>query len=65
VTQDVFLKGDPSTDSVRRHMERMLNNPRSRTLGKAAVAGAAAWGIWRLWRAIAPTSWRSVARHER
>jgi hypothetical protein len=65
VSHDVFLKGDPDTDSVRRHMERVLNDPRSRKIGKAAVAGAAAWGVWRLLQALAPTSWRSVARNER
>jgi len=58
VSNEVFLKGDPSTDSVRRHMERLLNDPRSRNVGKAALAGATAWGIWRLLRAIAPSIWR-------
>jgi len=55
---EVFLKGDPSVDSVRRHMERVLNDPRSRMVGKAAVAGATAWGIWRLLRALKPLIWR-------
>jgi hypothetical protein len=54
VRDEVFLKGDPSTDSIRRHMERVLNAPASRTVGKAAVAGAAAWGIWRILRAFRP-----------
>jgi hypothetical protein len=58
VSNEVFLKGDPSTDSVRRHMERVLNDPRSRRLGQAAVAGATAWGVWRLLRAIKPSVWR-------
>jgi len=58
VSTEIFMKGDPSSDSVRRHMERVLNDPRSRTLGKAAVAGATAWGVWRLLRLIAPSIWR-------
>jgi len=61
VSNEVFLKGDPSTDSVRRHMERVLNDPRSRRLGKAAVAGATAWGVWRLLRAMKPSIWRADA----
>ena len=65
VFNEVFLKGDPSTDSVRRHMERMLNDPRSRRLGKAAVAGAAAWGVWRLLRAIKPSIWRAASSDSR
>jgi hypothetical protein len=65
VTNEVFLKGDPSTDSVRRQMERMLNDPRSRQLGKAAVAGAAAWGMWRLFRVIKPLFWRGASSDSR
>ena len=52
VDEQIILKGDPARDSVRRHMERVLNAPTSRTLGKAAVAGAAAWGLWRVLRAF-------------
>jgi len=62
---EVFLKGDPSVDSVRRHMERVLNDPRSRRLGKAAVAGVTAWGVWRLLRAIKPSVWRDESQVSR
>jgi hypothetical protein len=62
VSHEVFLKGDPSTDSVRRHMERVINDPRSRTIGKAAVAGVTAWGIWRLLRVLTPSTWKVVGR---
>jgi len=65
VSNELFMKGDPSTDSVRRHMERVLNDPRSRTLGKAAVAGATAWGVWRLLRAIKPSLWRAASADSR
>ena len=65
VSNEVFMKGDPSTDSVRRHMERVLNDPRSITIGKAAVAGATAWGLWRLLRAIKPSTWRTGSSHSR
>jgi len=61
----VFLKGDPSVDSVRRHMERVLNDPRSRRLGKAAVAGVTVWAVWRLLRAIKPLVWRDRSQVSR
>jgi hypothetical protein len=64
VSHELFFKGDPSTDSVRRHMERVLNDPRSRTIGKAAVAGAAAWGLWRLLRALTPSAWKAVGQQQ-
>ena len=65
VFNEVFLKGDPSTDSVRRQMERLLDDPRSRRLGKAAVAGAAVWGVWRLLRVIKPSIWRADSSDSR
>jgi hypothetical protein len=62
VSHELFLKGDPEVDSTRRHMERVLNASRTDTLRKAAVAGAAAWGVWRLFRAFAPPKWKGGAR---
>jgi hypothetical protein len=60
VRKEVVLKGDPDTDSVRRHLERVLKAPASRTVGQAAVAGAAAWGLWRLFRAVKAAAWRRL-----
>jgi hypothetical protein len=51
VSDDLYFEGDPSHDSVRRRMERLLA-PTPRTVGKAAVAGVTAWGVWRLLRAL-------------
>ncbi|HUR35890.1 MAG TPA: hypothetical protein VM032_18930 [Vicinamibacterales bacterium] len=62
MSDEVFLKGDPAFDSTRRHMERVLNAPRHDQLRKAAVAGAAAWGIWRLFRALVPRRRRNDAK---
>jgi hypothetical protein len=61
VSNELFFEGDPETDSTRRHMERVLSAPRPRTLQKAALAGVAAWGIWRLLRALTPLKRRDVA----
>ena len=55
---ELSFEGDPETDSTRRQMERLLSAPRHSTIKKAAVAGAAAWGIWRLLRLFAPASWK-------
>jgi hypothetical protein len=45
-----YFDGDPETESARRHMERVLNEPPSRHRKwpwvLAAVAGAAAWYFW-------------------
>jgi hypothetical protein len=48
---DVHFAGDPATDSVRRHLERVLaGRPQRRTWLMTLAAGGAAWGIWRLVR---------------
>jgi hypothetical protein len=57
VSNDLFFEGDPENDSTRRHMERVLNAPRTSKVRKAAVAGAAVWGIWRLVRAVTTRKW--------
>jgi hypothetical protein len=52
VEDDVYFKGDPATESTRRHLERVLNSPeRSRLPWVAAVlAGGAAFAAWHLVR---------------
>src|SRR6185436_8200732 len=49
---ELYLEGDPATDSTRRHLERVLaahDRPRRGPWITAAVAGAAALGVWQ-WR---------------
>ena len=46
---ELYFKGDPATDSTRRHLERVLSapdQPRRWPWIAAAVAGAAALGVW-------------------
>ncbi|MFN7917912.1 MAG: hypothetical protein U0Q55_21370 [Vicinamibacterales bacterium] len=58
MSNELSFEGDPETDSTRRQMERLLNQPSRGTVKKAAVAGATAWGLWRLFRLLAPSSWK-------
>jgi hypothetical protein len=47
-----YFEGDPSTDSARRHLERVLKGePKVRTRwgwAAALLAGGGAWYLWRL-----------------
>jgi hypothetical protein len=65
VTSELFFEGDPGRDSVRRHMERVLSNPKAATLGKVAIAGAAGWSLWRLFRILRPMASKRVAADPR
>jgi hypothetical protein len=49
MSDDYYFDGDPSTDSARRHLERVLREPPRRRRWPwilAAVAGATAWYFW-------------------
>jgi hypothetical protein len=53
---DVHFAGDPATDSVRRHLERVLAGaPTRKTWLMTLAAGGAAWGLWRLVRSMRST----------
>jgi hypothetical protein len=45
---DVYFDGDPATDSTRRHLERVLKEPRRRRWPwvVGSVAALAAWYFW-------------------
>lgn len=58
MSNELSFEGDPETDSTRRQMERLLSTPSRSTMKKAAVAGVTAWGLWRLFRLLAPASWK-------
>lgn len=62
-SSDVHFAGDPETDSVRRHLERVLAGaPSRKTWLMTLAAGGAAWGLWRLVRSrrsAAPEQGRS------
>jgi hypothetical protein len=52
-SSDVHFAGDPATDSVRRHLERVLaGGPRPKTWLMTLAAGGAVWGVWRLVRSM-------------
>jgi len=49
MSENYYFEGDPSTDSARRHLERVLKEPSRRRRWPwvvAAAAGAAAWYFW-------------------
>jgi hypothetical protein len=50
VEDSVYFDGDPATDSARRHLERVLNEPdrprRRWPWVVAGIAGLAAWYFW-------------------
>lgn len=50
MSENYYFDGDPSTDSARRHLERVLKEPphghRKWPWVLAAVAGTAAWYFW-------------------
>ena len=55
---DVYLEGDPATDSARRHMERVLKEqPKARRWPwvLAALGTAGVWFVWRSGRDVAGT----------
>jgi hypothetical protein len=53
MADDVYLDGDPNTESTRRHMERVLRGERTRrwTWVLGALAGGTAIAFWRAKRA--------------
>lgn len=50
MSENYYFDGDPSTDSARRHLERVLkDSPQRRRKWPwviAAIAGAGAWYFW-------------------
>jgi hypothetical protein len=53
MSDQIYFSGDPSTDSARRHLERVLSGEQRQRWGwvAAAMAGATAWSLWRVRRA--------------
>jgi hypothetical protein len=53
MSDDLYLDGDPDTESTRRHMERVLKGEQRRrwTWLLGALAGGTAIAFWRLRRA--------------
>jgi hypothetical protein len=49
----IYFSGDPSTDSARRHLERVLYAPQRQRWGwvAAVMAGATAFTMWKVRRA--------------
>jgi hypothetical protein len=46
----VYFDGDPSTDSTRRHMERVLKTPDAPRRWPWLLAALGTGGVWWLWR---------------
>jgi hypothetical protein len=46
----VYFDGDPSTDSARRHMERVLKSPEQTRRWPWLLAALGGGGVWMLWR---------------
>ena len=46
----VYFDGDPSTDSARRHMERVLKSPEQIRRWPWLLAALGGGGVWMLWR---------------
>jgi hypothetical protein len=55
VSDSVYFEGDPSTDSTRRHMERVLKGERTARWPwlLAALGSGAVWTFWRMGRIAA------------
>jgi hypothetical protein len=50
MSDSIYFEGDPSQDSARRHMERVLKEPQTRKwpLLAALFAGGTAFTLWRV-----------------
>lgn len=46
---NVYFDGDPAIDSTRRHLERVLNEPRRRRRWPWVVGSLAAMAAWYFW----------------
>jgi hypothetical protein len=48
MSDDLYFEGDPATDSTRRHLERVLKEPKRRRWPWVAgsIAVVAAWYFW-------------------
>jgi hypothetical protein len=57
MSDSVHFDGDPSTDSARRHMERVLKSPERAPRWPWVLAALGSGGVWMLWR-----SGRAAAR---
>lgn len=49
MADDVYFDGDPETDSTRRHLERVLNEPRRHRRWPWVVGSVAAVAAWYFW----------------
>jgi hypothetical protein len=52
--EDLYFEGDPASDSTRRHLERVLNEPRRRRRWPWVVGSVAAVAAWYFWPLGAP-----------
>jgi hypothetical protein len=49
MADDLYFDGDPETDSTRRHLERVLKEPRKHRRWPWVVGSAAALAAWYFW----------------
>ncbi len=49
MADDVYFDGDPETDSTRRHLERVLNEPSRHRRWPWVVGSLAAVAAWYFW----------------
>jgi len=59
VDDEFYFDGDPATESTRRHMERVLTDPKPRRRWPwvaAAMTGMALLGVWQFRKRTRPNS---------
>jgi hypothetical protein len=49
MADDLYFDGDPETDSTRRHLERVLKEPRTHRRWPWVVGSVAALAAWYFW----------------
>ena len=58
MSDNLYFDGDPSKDSARRHMERVLKSPERAPRWPWVLAALGSGGVWMLWRSA-----RAAARN--
>ena len=61
MSDGVYFDGDPSVDSARRHMERVLKSPERTSRWPWILAALGSGGVWMLWRSGRAARERSEA----